>query len=207
MSSIFNPDSKFTHYANKFSDLITLNLWFAITSIPLLTIGASATAMHYVLLRIYRDELEYSVTKNYFQAFKQNFKQATTIWLIYLLLIAVLIADYYWVKVIAQVNTFFLKKVISIVALLLLFSLSWVFPLQSRYANPVHATIRNAIIFCIMHPMDTVLMCAMLLLPILLLISKPSTIPIIIICGFSLSGIVRTMIYSRIFACSELSLN
>ena len=48
MGSIFNPDSKFTHFTNKFSDLITLNLWFVLTSLPLITIGASATAMHYV---------------------------------------------------------------------------------------------------------------------------------------------------------------
>ena len=33
MGSIFNPDSKFTHYTNKFSDLITLNLWFVLTSL------------------------------------------------------------------------------------------------------------------------------------------------------------------------------
>ena len=202
MGKIFNPDSKFTHYANKFSDLITLNLWFVLTSLPFITIGAAATAMHYVLLRIYRDELEYSITKFFFRAFQENFRQATIIWLIYLVIIALLIADLFFLS-----SPSILKTFIIIAAPLLLLSLNWIFVLQSRYENPVYVTIRNAVVFCIMHPIDTALMCAVMLLPILLLVSQPSTIPLILICGFSLMGIIRTMIYSKIFSASEISNN
>ena len=114
MGNIFNPDSKFTHFTNKFSDLITLNLWFVLTSLPLITIGASATAMHYVLLRIYRDELEYSITKNYFRAFRENFRQATAIWIIYIAFGAVLFADLFFIA-----NPGFLKILVTIVSILL----------------------------------------------------------------------------------------
>ncbi len=193
MSNIFNPDSKFTHYTNKFSDLVTLNLWFVLTSIPIITVGASTTAMHYVLLRIYRDELEYSVTRNYFQAFKQNFRQATVIWILYAAFAALLFADLFFMT-----NPFLLKILLIIAALLLLLSLGWTFVLQSRYANPVYATIRNAVVFSIMHPVDMILMFALILLPVLLFLCKPSTIPILFICGFSMSGIIRTAIYDRI---------
>lgn len=199
MGSIFNSDSKFTHYTNKFSDLITLNLWFVLASLPLVTIGASATAMHYVLLRIYRDELEYSITKNYFRAFRENFRQATAIWIVYIVFGAVLFADLFFIT-----NPGFLKILVTIVSILLVLSLSWIFVLQSRYANPVYATIRNAVVFSIMHPIDTVLMCALMLLPILLLISKPSAIPIVVICGFSLAGIIRAMIYGKVFSQNEV---
>ena len=199
MGNIFSTDSKFTHYTNKFSDLITLNLWFVLTSLPLITIGASATAMHYVLLRIYRDELEYSITKNYFRAFRENFRQATAIWIVYIVFGAVLFADLFFIT-----NPGFLKILVTIVSILLVLSLSWIFVLQSRYANPVYATIRNAVVFSIMHPIDTVLMCALMLLPLLLLIGKPSTIPIVVICGFSLAGIIRAMIYGKVFSQNEV---
>ena len=199
MGNIFNPDSKFTHFTNKFSDLITLNLWFVLTSLPLITIGASATAMHYVLLRIYRDELEYSITRNYFRSFRENFRQSTAIWIIYIAFGAVLFADLFFIT-----NPGFLKILVTIVSVLLVLSLSWIFVLQSRYANPVYATIRNAVVFSIMHPIDTVLMCALMLLPILLLISKPSAIPIVVICGFSLAGIIRAMIYGKVFSQNEV---
>ena len=182
--------------------MITLNLWFVLTSLPLITIGASATAMHYVLLRIYRDELEYSITKNYFRAFRENFRQATAIWIVYVVFGAILVADLFFVT-----NPGFLKILVTIVSILLVLSLTWIFVLQSRYANPVYATIRNAVVFSIMHPLDTVLMCALMLLPLLLLIGKPSTIPIIFICGFSLSGFVRVCLYSRIFLKREFTRN
>ena len=155
--------------------------------------------MHYVLLRIYRDELEYSITRNYFRAFRENFRQATAIWIVYIVFGAVLFADLFFIA-----NPGFLKIPVTIVSILLVLSLSWIFVLQSRYANPVHATIRNAVVFSIMHPIDTVLMCALMLLPILLLISKPSTIPIVVICGFSLAGIIRAMIYGKVFSQNEV---
>ena len=117
MGNIFNPDSKFTHFTNKFSDLITLNLWFVLTSLPLITIGASATAMHYVLLRIYRDELEYSITKNYFRAFRENFRQATAIWFVNVVFGAVLFVDLLFVT-----NPGFLKILVTIVSILLVLS-------------------------------------------------------------------------------------
>ena len=200
MGSIFNPDSKFTHYTNKFSDLITLNLWFVLTSLPLITIGASATAMHYVLLRIYRDELEYSITKNYFRAFRENFRQATAIWFVYVVFGAVLFVDMLFVT-----NPDFLKILVTIASILLVLSLSWIFVLQSRYANPVYATIRNAVVFSVMHPIDTILMCALMLFPMLLIVSRPSTIPIMVICGYSLCGIIRTFFYNRMFHNTESS--
>lgn len=200
MGSIFNPDSKFTHYTNKFSDLITLNLWFVLTSLPLITIGASATAMHYVLLRIYRDELEYSITKNFFRAFRENFRQATAIWIVYIVFGAVLFADLFFIT-----NPGFLKILVTIVSILLVLSLSWIFVLQSRYANPVYATIRNAVVFSVMHPIDTILMCALMLFPMLLIVSKPNTIPIMVICGYSLCGIIRTFFYNRMFHNTESS--
>ena len=155
--------------------------------------------MHYVLLRIYRDELEYSITRNYFRAFRENFRQATAIWIIYIVFGAVLFADLFFIT-----NPGFLKILVTIVSILLVLSLSWIFVLQSRYANPAHATIRNAVVFAIMHPIDTVLMCALMLLPILLLISKPSAIPIVVICGFSLAGIIRAMIYGKVFSQNEV---
>ena len=84
MRNFLHPDSKFMFYANRFCDLIALNLLTLIFSIPVITIGASATAMHYVLLKIYRDDLQTGVCRRFFTAFKSNFRQSTLLWLIYL---------------------------------------------------------------------------------------------------------------------------
>mgnify|MGYP000763200386 FL=1 len=78
---------------NKMADLIWLNILTLICCIPVITIGASLTALNYVTLKLVRDEEGY-VTKAFFKSFKQNFKQATIIWLILLLVIALLLGDF-----------------------------------------------------------------------------------------------------------------
>ena len=199
MHNLFSPDSKFIHYTNKFSDLVTLNLWLVLTCLPVFTVGASVTAMHVVLLKIYRDELDQGVTKCFFQAFKSNFRQASIIWGIYAALSVVLITDFYWINASTFPWILALKIILIIICTLMLLSMNWVFVLQSRYSNTVLATIRNALIFSAIHFVDSALMLVMLALPIVLLLWQPSTVPFILICGFTLSGITRAAFYNRIF--------
>lgn len=62
----------------KVGDLLLVNLLFVVCSLPVVTIGASATAMYYVLGRIRRQEG--TVTKDFFRSFRENFRQATLYW-------------------------------------------------------------------------------------------------------------------------------
>lgn len=92
MGRFFNIDSPIMSGLNKLADLIWLNILAFFCCIPIVTVGASITALNYVALKMVRDEEGY-VTKEYFKSFKQNFKQATIIWLIMLLVTAVIIGD------------------------------------------------------------------------------------------------------------------
>lgn len=55
-----------------FSELLTLNFLFVLTSLPVITLGASYCAMCEVCICISRDDVA-SVSKKYFSAFKNNF--------------------------------------------------------------------------------------------------------------------------------------
>ncbi len=57
-------------------DLVILNVLFVLTSLPVITLGASVTALYSVTLRRVRGE-ETSIAKAYFLAFKGNFLPAT----------------------------------------------------------------------------------------------------------------------------------
>ena len=74
----------------KVGDLLLINLLFVVCSLPVVTIGASATAMYYVLGRIRRQEG--TVTKDFFRSFRENFRQASLYWGV-LLLVALAL---YW---------------------------------------------------------------------------------------------------------------
>lgn len=81
---------KFLSYDSKFSQVMIricyacwLNMIWIVCSIPIVTVGASTTALYYVMLKLARGE-EGNVTSMFFRSFKENFKQATVLWLIML---------------------------------------------------------------------------------------------------------------------------
>ncbi len=79
----FSYDSKFGQLFLKLSYGCCLNVLWLICSLPIVTIGASTTALYYTSFKIAKDEGSY-ITTMFFRSFRQNFKQATVIWLIML---------------------------------------------------------------------------------------------------------------------------
>lgn len=80
-----NHEYKFTSILSKIMDLLLINLLFVITSLPCITLGASVTALFSVAMKLVRNEESY-VSKDYFHAFRQNFRQATTAFLFFAIL-------------------------------------------------------------------------------------------------------------------------
>ena len=81
---MFSPDSKFMEILGRITDLILLNILFLLTCLPIFTMGAAATALYTMCFRFMREEYR-SIVKPYFQAFRDNFRQSTLIWLLLLL--------------------------------------------------------------------------------------------------------------------------
>ena len=98
MNNLFNPDNKFFAFMGKVADLMILNLLCIVCCLPIVTAGASITALYYVTLKIARNEETY-IARGFFHSFKENFKQATIIHLIMIVLGALLIFDLYFVRV------------------------------------------------------------------------------------------------------------
>ena len=79
----FSYDSKFGQLFLKLSYGCCLNILWFICCLPVVTIGASTTALYYTSFKIAKDEGSF-ITTMFFRSFRQNFKQATIIWLIML---------------------------------------------------------------------------------------------------------------------------
>lgn len=74
-------------------DVLILSLFFLFCSIPIFTIGASTTALYYSVHKVIFQGRGY-VTE-FFHSFKDNFKQSTLSWLIFLAVGLVLGGDLY----------------------------------------------------------------------------------------------------------------
>ena len=95
LSGLFNYDNPVWRFIGKFFDILILNILWMVCSIPIFTIGASTTAVYYVTLKLVRDE-EGSTVKAFFKSFRENFKQATAIWIVLLIAGIIIAGDLYF---------------------------------------------------------------------------------------------------------------
>ncbi len=191
-------DSKFMRALSKLADLMWVNILTMVCSIPIFTIGASFTAMHTVVYKLYKNEEGY-VTREFFKAFKNNFKQSTLMWLLYLLIGLVLCGDIWLMyKGYVDMATFF-KVVIGIAAVVYLFSLAWVFVLQSRYENPIKYTIRNTFMVSLANILYSLMMIILFISPVVLLMFFDWAVPVCFLLGFSVPAFVQSILYARVF--------
>lgn len=201
MIRLFDSDNKVTSCLNILADLMMLNVLTIIGCIPVITIGVSITAMHYVLLKIYRKE-EPSIIKLFFYAYKSNFKQATTIGCMYIIVALIIGFDISFLVTEVYQKSFLwtiLLAILVVASYLVLSSLCWCFVLMSRYQNSIRKIVVNSFTLSLLKPVTTVTMIGAFILPFIVIIVFPSTMPFLIFVLFSLAGYLQTIFYNRIF--------
>jgi len=198
MGKIFDMDSPIMRFLSRMADLMILNLVMTICCMPIITIGASVTAMHYVMLKLVRGEEGY-IVKDFFKSFKLNFKQATIIWLIMLVFIFVFVGDYLIVNYSGIAFPEGMSVVLMAVAVLLFIVSTYIFPVLARFENSIKNTIKNGCIMSIMAAPKAVLMAVLTVAPVLLIFVVPELLPMVLLFGISLPGYLGAMLYSGTF--------
>ena len=144
MRNLFSLDNPVMRFLDKMADMIILNLLFIVCSVPIITLGASATALCYVTLKM-RDKEEGSVFRNFFKAFRQNFAQATLIWIILAVLAGVLLADHLLTRDLKGTGYQVIRVLLPLCAVLWSMVTLYVFFIQARFRNTIPNTLRNAL--------------------------------------------------------------
>ena len=156
MNRLFDLDNPVMRFLGKLFDLMYLNLLFLLCSIPIVTIGASLTAMYSVALKMVKNEETY-IGKDFFKSFRMNFKQGTIIWILFLLIGWVMYADTQIVKTMTVSWAKPLRIGIFSISLILFCMFTYVFPILARFVNSVKVTIKNSLLMSIAHFPFTVL--------------------------------------------------
>lgn len=162
----FNLDSPLMKFLTKMTDVLWINILTLILCIPIVTAGAAFTAMHYVCLKMVRDEDGY-ITKEYFKSFKQNFKQATIIWVGAVLVILFIVFDLWCLQ--SMENPTIIFASLCAVSIFLFCTLLYVFPVLSHFENTIKGTVKNSFFMSILALPRTILMIVLNLLPITLI--------------------------------------
>ncbi len=159
MRGVFHPEGPFMNFITKITYSAYLNLLWLVCCLPIVTIGASTTALFYVTLKVVRNE-EGSLTKAFFHSFKENFRQGTIIWLILLTVGIVLGVDGYIFYHMRFENAFWTvaTAVFLIAAAAYAIILMYIFPLLARFDNTIRTMFKNAIMLGMRFLLCTVVM-------------------------------------------------
>lgn len=147
MGNLFGYDSKLMSALTKVMDTLLLGLlWFA-CSIPIITIGATSTAFYYAYHKAVRQRRGYA-WQEFFQAFKNNFKQATKMWFLIMGLSLFIIADLIFLSMYMEVvpgAKILMGVLFVILALVTMWGL-FIFPYQARFEDEAKAVLKNTAI-------------------------------------------------------------
>lgn len=203
MQNLFNMDNPVWRALGRLADLMILNLCFIVCCIPIITIGPAITALNYVTLKMAEKEEGY-IAKAFFKSFRENFKQATIIGLIMLLLAIVLSLDFYIMSnatgTFATVFRIILMVIVVIYAMVFLY----IFPIQCRFYNTIRMTFRNAFIMAIADFPRTIVMALITAGSVIVTLFNQYTIVygtlVWILCGFAAVSYANMFFMKNVFA-------
>lgn len=160
MDSIFDPNGKFLELLWKPIHIMFLNLLWVVFSLPIVTMGASTAALYSVLIKM-RNGREGKLFRDFWDAFKTNFRQATILWLLFIFAAFVFTTDIvYFVNMGGFAGTFLAMIFLGLDVALLLLSM-YAFPLQAIFDNKIATTAKSALLLSFRHLGWTLLLLAL----------------------------------------------
>lgn len=203
MDRIFNMDNKFFVFMGRVADLIILNLLCIVCCIPIVTAGASITAMFYITLKMVRNEESY-IVRGFFKSFKQNLKQGIVINIIMLIAAFLLFCD---LQIVRQLNSTMgqvLMVVFMAFGLIYMMIFLYIYPVLSKFYNSIKNTFVNAFLMAIRHLPYTILMLIVTAVPIAILFIPDAKIlsllmMVFVLLGFSTVAYINSHFFVKIF--------
>lgn len=155
-----SPNSPLGRWMSFLLDAVFICIAWAVCSLPIITIGASTAALNRVAHNWMKDRSDCSLG-NFLKAFKENFRDATAIWLMLLPSLALILFNAYatWIAVVQ--TTVAAKWMIVITAFLWLAVAIYAFALQALFENTPVRTILNALRIALSHIGTTVILVAL----------------------------------------------
>lgn len=200
MSNLFNLDSGVMGALSKLADVAIVSILWIVFSLPVVTIGASTTALYYTSVKVIRRGRNY-VWRSFWQSFKDNFKDATIMW-VFILVFSGLLGFNVWLtmQMTGTVGAI-LRGVYLLMGVLLLIAGIYIFPVLSRFSMNKRSIVKMAFLLSIKHLPFTIIMAVIVVgmsvlsfvIPILVFISPAVTA---LLCSLLMERILKLYIQS-----------
>ena len=166
---LLDPDSPIMSFLARVADLVILNVLWLLCCLPVVTAGASTTAMYHVVRHLQEESIS-SVTRDFFRSFKSDFRQATPVYLLLLIPTAAVVMNAWILSAqSSDIVPVYVRAIWMVSALMLTFVVSFVYPVMAYFDDTVWKTLRTAAVLAVAKLPRTVLISAINLLPIIML--------------------------------------
>lgn len=194
---LFKPEAPIWKFMELFVELVKLNIIFLFTSLPIVTIGASITAMNSVCFKLREKRAGY-IVDDYLIAFRGNFKNSTITWTVFLC---------YLISLIMVINSRALNQgtimILGIATSMVLTVVIYALAMFARFDNGLLDTIVKASLIGVVGiPYILVIMLmiiALILATFTTYLSMFIALPMWILFGFSTVGYISAVFYLRVF--------
>lgn len=162
----YNPENKILQALSLYFDLVVLAAVWVITSVPVVTIGVSTTALYRVLFRMQSEDGVSHVVRSFFSYWRSEWQQSTAIWALLLVFLTLaggnlLICAAYLPEGAAG-TVLWSGAILSL--LLALCLLVYVFPIHARFRCTIRQVFANAARFMAGSPGQTLVLVLLLML-------------------------------------------
>lgn len=153
-----DPDNAVLAALARYFDMVWVSLLWLITSLPLVTLGLSSTALWTVLLRLAENTLDGGVASSFFRVWREQWRQALPVGLGLLALLALIWAD---VTVCVKAAPAGPAAVVLwsgsiLLAVCTACAALYAFPVLARFQVTARQLAHNVFILTIQHPLRTV---------------------------------------------------
>lgn len=166
MFSMFSPDSRIMQVFSRICDLVLLNFAFLLCCLPIFTVGAAVSALYTVSFRMMREE-DSHVLRQFFRAFRDNFRSATPVFAVLLIIAGPALV--YFDRMFRLAGPLrWTSLVFLLIAMTALLTGSIALPWTSQFRNSTRQTLLNGLILSVTHLPRSLAVTVLWLLPLIL---------------------------------------
>ncbi len=167
-----SPNSPLGRWLSFLLDALFISVLWAVFSLPVITLGASTAALNRVAHNWMKERSDCSV-RNFLQAFRDNLRGGTLVWLILMIPLAFILFNAYATFIALVETTAAIKWTILISAALWMAVAIYAFALQAIFENPPLRTVLNALRIAVSHLATSVILVVLFALGVAAVILLP----------------------------------
>ena len=187
LENLFDTNGTFARLMNFLWNLILVSVLWLVCCLPVVTLGAASTAAYYTMAKAVRRH-NGTVISEFFHSFRQNFKQATVLTLIYGAVLVFLLLDCsYFYNNQAPYSRELLYLFYAMICMVIV-HMHYLFPALSRFTESNFRLFRMAIVMMFRHLLSSILLLVLFLAAVVGVIWVPWGVllfPGILVCVHS----------------------